>query len=576
MYIIMDPMDSTEASNEVSNKRKDVSAKLAYFDLIKDAIVTRKERGGSSRRAINKYVSAKMRTGFKFGVFNRELEAAVKGGKLIYVKDKDSFKLAAAVAAAQCHCPDDFTITKKETCIDEIPDYEPDSIIKALLVENGFLTAQGDVVHQNKESYIISIPPNKALSTNSIMNWLKDSTEPQNLKPITITSVRSSTQDTPSGLSFLDNFLKTSNGSLSFSNTAFAKSCNIPSQTVPETITGIEAEDEEMDNKPKDEEMENKPKYIILITTHGTISQNKTLVPSSYNKNIVKITASTPGTVNYIMPGEVTGWEVEIQNLFLSTRFDTMDTIGENIKDFAKSHSPYYKRARQVHDQFGSDRLSSAIKAWDKCSLISSSDSTTAQDDFQNYYDNAAFGYHSWYIKGKPKAEETEETFYDKTYTNKGLFNDGSPEGLRCQNMKLGLIQICYQDNLGTKPRWKNLEIIKTDSTDDPITFNNEKQDCKLSDILYTIKNTPRYDNVVIIDLTCSVPAKGYLDCLYAQAIQQCLSKGVSEGGSKSKKRKRKSNKTRKRRRKPSRNPRKHKKHQKSKRNPNKRRTKRK
>ena len=448
------------------------------------------------------------------------------------------------------HCLSDFINNKKQTCIDTIPDYEPGSFIKKLLVENRFINEKCEVLTQNKEipffPDIISIPPNKASSSNSIMNWLKHSTESSNLKPITRTSVLSSTQDTPSGLSFLDNFLKTTNGS-------FSPDFHI------------------------DQMEDNTPQYIILITTHGTISQNKTIVPSSYTKNIVKITASTPGTVNYIMPGEVTGWEDEIKKIgTLDTRFDTMGTIGANIKNFAESQSPYYKRAVQLYDMFGSNRLSSAIKAWDKCSMIDSTASITAQEDFQNYYDNAAFGYHSWYTEGKQEAEEAEETFYDKTYTNKGLFADGSKEGLRCTNMKLGLIKIF--DCSGEK--WEDdFTIMRDPSTngigyDKPVKWDNtpKYKECKLSDILYTIKKNDDYNDVVIIDLTCSVPAKGYLDCLYAQAIQKCLYKG----GSKSKKRKRKSNKTRKRRRKPSRNPRKHNKHQKSKRNPNKRRTKRK
>lgn len=419
------------------------------------------------------------------------------------------------------------------TCSSTIPDYEPNSLIKALLVANGFINEQCEVVTQNKEiSDIISIPPNKASSSNSIMNWLREESK---LKPITKTSVSLNT----SGLSFLD-----------LDNWVAEK---------PDSVRGVSSTT-----------ADNKPSYIILITTHGTILK-ETIVPSSYKpKKIVKITASTPGTVNYIMPGEVTGWEDEIHNIAtLGTHFDTMNTIGENIKQFARNHSPYYKRAVQVHDEFGSDRLSSAINAWDKCSLISSSDSTTAQEDFQNYYDNAELGYHSWYSNEQPEAEEK---FYDKTYTNKGLFNDGSPEGRRCENMKLGFIRIfdCYKPY--KTPRWENLEI-KKDSTDRTITFNNAEEKCKLSDILYTIENGP-YDNVVIIDLTCSVPSPEYLNCLYAYCPG--VSDAMSEGGSKSKKRKRKSNKTRKRRRKPSRNPRKHKKHQKSKRNPNKRRTKRK
>jgi hypothetical protein len=559
MYIIMD------RTKDVITKRKREPEEISTKDVISTEDVKSSLRGAKKARGAEDTAEALLGPTFSAPARRKTKKYAVK-----------------KAAAPQCHCPDDFTITKKEACIDKIPDYEPGSIIKALLVEHGFINEQGDVVNQEKEEipYIISIPPNKASSSNSIMNWLKDSTEPSNLKPITITSVRSSTQNTPSEFSFLDNFLKISNGSFSLDKTtAFHfDHAGSSSQKVAETITASVTSGRSI--------ADNKLQYIILITTHGTIFQDKTIVPSSYNKTIVKITASTPGTVNYIIPGEVTGWEDEIKNIAtLGTHFDTMGTIGANIKNFAESQSPYYKRAVQLQDEFGSGRLSSAIQAWGKCSLIDSKASITAKEDFQNYYDNGEFGYHSWYIERKQEAmstgeamsiEETGERFYDKLYTNKGLLDNGSKDGLRCKNMKLGLIQIF--DCSGEK--WEDDFTIMRDPSnngggcDNHVTWDNTSKykECKLSDILYTIKSNTKYDDVVIIDLTCSVPSKGYLDCLYGLTPRYCLSKG----GSKSKKRKRKSNKTRKRRRKPSRNPRKHKKHQKSKRNPNKRRTKRK
>ena len=70
----------------------------SYFDLIKSAIVALKERGGSSRQAINKFVSAKKGAGFKSGVFNKALKTAVEAKKLVQVKG--SYKLAAAAKKA--------------------------------------------------------------------------------------------------------------------------------------------------------------------------------------------------------------------------------------------------------------------------------------------------------------------------------------------------------------------------------------------------------------------------------------------------------------------------------------------
>ena len=96
------------------SKPKSKATGPSYFDLIKAAIVALKERGGSSRQAINKYVSAKKGAGFKSGVFNRALKTAVEGGKLIQVKG--SFKLAAAAKkAAKKAAPKKKATTKKKT-----------------------------------------------------------------------------------------------------------------------------------------------------------------------------------------------------------------------------------------------------------------------------------------------------------------------------------------------------------------------------------------------------------------------------------------------------------------------------
>jgi hypothetical protein len=423
---------------------------------------------------------------------------------------------------------------KKRSCCNSTYDYEAGSIIKALLVKEGFLDEKGEVLDP-----LSNLSPKLSILPDSLPSWLASAKHKKQV----------SRTDGDSFLSFLDDLPLVSQG---------AQQPETPD--LPSVSQGAQ--------QPETDQ----PEYIILITTHGTISQDKTIVPSEYTTKIVTITASTPGTVNYVSSGEVKKWMTEIEDIGLDSRFDTMGTIGANIKEFAENNSPYYKRARQVHDQFGSDRISRAIEYWNKCSLVSLRDSTMARADFENYYDNAAFGYDSWYNKISDEAQgDTAQggSFYDKTYKNKGLKDTDS------KTLQLGLIKIL---KCGERT-WKNFPIDKNLSGGKHVTFNEEDtiftddKECKLSDILYTIENGP-YDNVVIIDLTCSVPSPEYLDCLYAYCPG--VSDAMSEGGSKSKKRKRKSNKTRKRRRKPSRNPRKHKKHQKSKRNPNKRRTKRK
>jgi hypothetical protein len=70
----------------------------AYFYFIKAAILTLKERGGSSRQAINKFVRTKKGAGFKVAVFNKALRTLVGAKKLVQVKG--SYKLAAAVKKA--------------------------------------------------------------------------------------------------------------------------------------------------------------------------------------------------------------------------------------------------------------------------------------------------------------------------------------------------------------------------------------------------------------------------------------------------------------------------------------------
>ena len=70
----------------------------SYLDLAKAAIVSLKERNGSSLQAVKKFVAAKKGKGYVNGVFLRALRSAVTGGKLVQVKG--SYKLAAKAKAA--------------------------------------------------------------------------------------------------------------------------------------------------------------------------------------------------------------------------------------------------------------------------------------------------------------------------------------------------------------------------------------------------------------------------------------------------------------------------------------------
>ena len=72
--------------------KKTTTAGPSYLDLAKAAIVSLKERNGSSLQAIKKFVMAKKKTGYVNGTFLRALKSAVAGGKLVQVKG--SYKLA--------------------------------------------------------------------------------------------------------------------------------------------------------------------------------------------------------------------------------------------------------------------------------------------------------------------------------------------------------------------------------------------------------------------------------------------------------------------------------------------------
>ena len=77
--------------------KKTTTAGPSYLDLAKAAIVSLKERNGSSLQAIKKFVMAKKKN-YVNGVFLRALKSAVAGGKLVQVKG--SYKLAAKAKAA--------------------------------------------------------------------------------------------------------------------------------------------------------------------------------------------------------------------------------------------------------------------------------------------------------------------------------------------------------------------------------------------------------------------------------------------------------------------------------------------
>lgn len=74
-----------------SSKKANVGP--GYYDLIKEAVITLKERTGSSRHAIDKYVAAKKGDSYSKSRLNIALKRGVESGKLVPVKG--SFKLAA-------------------------------------------------------------------------------------------------------------------------------------------------------------------------------------------------------------------------------------------------------------------------------------------------------------------------------------------------------------------------------------------------------------------------------------------------------------------------------------------------
>ncbi|TDH68418.1 hypothetical protein CCR75_000493 [Bremia lactucae] len=72
---------------------KKANAGPGYYDLIKEAVLALKERSGSSRHAIDKFVAAKKGSSYSKSRLNIALKRGVEAGKLVPVKG--SFKLAA-------------------------------------------------------------------------------------------------------------------------------------------------------------------------------------------------------------------------------------------------------------------------------------------------------------------------------------------------------------------------------------------------------------------------------------------------------------------------------------------------
>lgn len=72
---------------------KKANAGPGYYDLIKEAVLALKERMGSSRHAIDKYVAEKKGAGYAKARLNIALKKGVEAGKLVMVKG--SYKLAA-------------------------------------------------------------------------------------------------------------------------------------------------------------------------------------------------------------------------------------------------------------------------------------------------------------------------------------------------------------------------------------------------------------------------------------------------------------------------------------------------
>ncbi|CAI5737515.1 unnamed protein product [Hyaloperonospora brassicae] len=90
---------------------KKLHAGPGYYDLIKEAVIMLKERSGSSRQAIDKYVASKKGSSYSKVRLNIALKRGVLSGKLVPVKG--SFKLATVEKKAGAKKPVGAVSTKK-------------------------------------------------------------------------------------------------------------------------------------------------------------------------------------------------------------------------------------------------------------------------------------------------------------------------------------------------------------------------------------------------------------------------------------------------------------------------------
>jgi hypothetical protein len=105
--------------NVSSAGAQQVRASLSYYSLIRQTIISLKDRGGSSRQAINKVVKASKEASggiFKSGVFNKALSTAIQNGALTQKKSSNG---AYKLSSDGLFCFESFFIWQgaRETCV---------------------------------------------------------------------------------------------------------------------------------------------------------------------------------------------------------------------------------------------------------------------------------------------------------------------------------------------------------------------------------------------------------------------------------------------------------------------------
>ena len=95
----------TKGKKSAAKKPAKPAEHPAYMDMIKAAVAALKERGGSSRQAIHKYIAANYKVGDSLSTHLKlALNRGVASGKLLQAKGKGasgSFKVAPAVKVAK-------------------------------------------------------------------------------------------------------------------------------------------------------------------------------------------------------------------------------------------------------------------------------------------------------------------------------------------------------------------------------------------------------------------------------------------------------------------------------------------